>query len=55
MAPKNEGAYRLFIFVNDDIDKIAYANIPFYSNPRPNNMRQRQKIKLKTRSLKLNE
>ncbi len=55
MAPKNEGAYRLFIFVNDDIDKIAYANIPFYSNPRPDNMKQRQKIKLKTRSLKLNE
>jgi hypothetical protein len=34
IAPKEEGAYRLFVFVRDKGNRTAYANIPFYVLPR---------------------
>lgn len=34
VAPKEEGAYRLFVFVKDKNNRVAYANIPFYVEPR---------------------
>lgn len=30
LAPKQEGAYRLFLYVSDGKNKVATANIPFY-------------------------
>lgn len=33
-APEEEGAYRLYVFITDNAGKVAYANIPFYVNPR---------------------
>jgi hypothetical protein len=32
-APKNEGAYRLFLFAKNEHKKVAYANVPFYVMP----------------------
>jgi hypothetical protein len=32
LAPKAAGAYRLFIYVDDNHEHNAHANIPFYVN-----------------------
>jgi hypothetical protein len=34
IAPKTEGAYRVFVFVRDGQGNAATANIPFYVKPR---------------------
>lgn len=54
-APKSEGPYRLFVYVEDDIEKIAYANIPFYVNPRGKDMVQAKFLKFKTRKLEITD
>lgn len=52
-APKEEGAYRLFITVTDNAKKVAYANVPFYVNPRSDSSEQSRAIMLKTRELQI--
>jgi len=54
-APKEEGPYRLFIYVNDSEDRLAYANIPFFVNPRDKDMPQSTPVKTKTRKLAIPE
>jgi hypothetical protein len=54
-APKEEGPYRLFVYIDDDVNKLAYANIPFYVNPRKKGMPQSSLIKTKTRRLTIPE
>jgi len=31
-APRDPGAYRLFVYIADDSGGVAHANIPFYVN-----------------------
>ena len=37
IAPRREGAYRLFAYASDKANRTAYANIPFYVLPRTDN------------------
>lgn len=48
VAPKTEGAYRVFVFAYDKNGHVAYLNIPFYVKPNPDNSAN---IRLKKRSL----
>ena len=52
-APFEEGPYRLFVYVEDDVEKIAYANVPFFVLPRDKNMKQSRPLQLKKRNLKI--
>ena len=52
-APFEEGPYRLFVYVEDDVEKIAYANVPFFVIPRDKNMKQSRSLQLKKRNLKI--
>ena len=52
IAPKNEGAYRLFIFISDKGKRTAYANIPFYVIPRNENDPLPKKMNFKKQQLK---
>lgn len=47
VAPKKEGAYRLYVMAYDKSGHVAYANIPFYVKPDLD----KQKIRLKKRNL----
>lgn len=51
VAPKEEGAYRLFVFVTDRDKRVAYANIPFYVMPRSKNDPPAKSIRLKKQKL----
>ena len=52
IAPKKEGAYRLFIFISDKGKRTAYANIPFYVIPRNENDPLPKNMNFKKQSLK---
>ncbi|MFO7864865.1 MAG: glycoside hydrolase family 2 TIM barrel-domain containing protein [Salinivirgaceae bacterium] len=54
-APKKEGAYRIFVTVADKQGKVAYANVPFYVNPRGDEMPQSRPVMLKKRELNIDE
>lgn len=54
VAPKDEGAYRLFVFVTDKAKRTAYANIPFYVVPRTESDGQNAPIILKKKTLEIN-
>lgn len=53
-APEEEGAYRIFVFIQDPDNRTAYANIPFYVYPRTKEDGQSQWIQLKERELNVN-
>ena len=48
VAPKKEGAYRVFVFAYDRNGNMGYFNIPFYVKPNPN---AASTIRLKKRQL----
>ena len=50
-APRTEGAYRLFVWIYDGNDHVGYANMPFYTAPRPADMPQAQFMRLKKQTL----
>ncbi len=52
-APKEEGAYRLFVFIVDKDKMTAYANIPFYVMPRDKNDPPAKKVRFKQQELKI--
>lgn len=52
-APKVEGGYRLFVFVTDKDDRVAYANIPFYVMPRTKDDPPARNIRLKKQKLEV--
>jgi hypothetical protein len=52
-APKKEGAYRLFVFVQDKGKRTAYANIPFYVLPREKDDPPAKSVRFKSQELKV--
>jgi hypothetical protein len=53
IAPKEEGAYRLFVFIEDNSNRIAYANIPFYVLPRTEEDPEVKKMRMKPQKLSI--
>ena len=51
VAPKHEGAYRLFVFATDKSGRTAYANIPFYVLPRLSTDSPARSVRFKKRKL----
>ena len=51
IAPNKEGGYRLFVFITDRGNRVAYANIPFYVMPRDKDDPPARKIRLKKQGL----
>lgn len=51
VAPSEEGAYRLFVFIQDPGKRTAYANIPFYVIPRLSSDPPAKSVRFKTREL----
>lgn len=54
VAPDEEGAYRLFITISDLKGRTAYANVPFYVNPRTADDPPAQFLKFKPQELDIN-
>jgi hypothetical protein len=52
-APDEEGPYRLFVFVQDGDRRTAYANIPFYSEPRTEADGALKPVRFKPRKLEV--
>jgi hypothetical protein len=52
-APKEEGAYRLFVFIIDGDKRTAYANLPFYVMPREKGDPPAKKVRFKPQELKV--
>lgn len=52
VGPRKEGAYRLFVFINDKDKRTAYANIPFYVLPRSKKDPKVKKVTFKKYQLK---
>lgn len=48
-APKKEGAYRLFFYAKNSANKVAYANVPFYVKPDPE--QEDPPVKFKSQSI----
>jgi hypothetical protein len=55
VAPNEEGAYRLFVFIEDKGKKTAYANIPFYVLPRDKHDPPAKKVRFKSQELEVLE
>ena len=54
LLAKDDGSLRnVFVYVEDDVEKIAYANVPFFVLPRDENMKQSRPLQLKKRNLKI--
>lgn len=51
IAPKNEGAYRLFVYISDKGNRTAYANVPFYVLPRDKKDPKTKKVVFKQQKL----
>jgi len=52
-APKEEGAYRLFVFIEDSDSRTAYANIPFYVLPREKDDPPAKNVRFKKQELEI--
>ncbi|HBH05993.1 MAG TPA: hypothetical protein DDX92_05270 [Flavobacteriales bacterium] len=53
VAPETEGGYRLFVFIQDSGKRTAYANIPFYVEPRTKDDPPAKAIRFKKQELQL--
>jgi hypothetical protein len=53
-APSEEGAYRIFVFVENKSGRTAYANIPFYVTPREANDPPPRPVQFKKKKLNTN-
>jgi hypothetical protein len=51
IAPRKEGAYRLYVFVSDKGNRTAYANIPFYVLPRAKEDPKTKKVVFKKQQM----
>ncbi len=53
-APRQEGAYRLFVYIENKDKKTAYMNVPFFVSPASGDQ-QNQFVRVKKRALKVED